>query len=140
MTREEIARFFTRRQDAWKQHDLETLVLDHSEDCVVDSPAGGKVKGRAAIEKIYRGFLLSFPDLAFTGAEYIVDGDRAVQMSTMTGTNKGGFMDVPPTGKRISIPIVSIFKFKNGQIVEEKHVYDFTGVLVQAGVLKAKPS
>ena len=57
----------------------------------------------------------------------------------MTGTNKGGFMDLPPTGNRVSIPVVLIFTLKDGKIVEEQRVYDFTGMLVQAGVLKTKP-
>jgi steroid delta-isomerase-like uncharacterized protein len=139
MTREDIHQFLARRQEAWKKHDIEILVLDHSEDCVVESPAGGTMKGRAAIEKVYRGFLSSFPDLAFERTDTIIDNDRVVQISRMTGTNKGGFMNLPPTGKKVSIPLVNIFKIKDGKIVEEQRVYDFTGMLVQAGVLKAKP-
>jgi predicted ester cyclase len=69
----------------------------------------------------------------------MVDKDRVVRISTMTGTNKGGFMDLPSTGDRVSVPVVLIFTLKNGKIVEEQRVYDFTGMLVQADVLKAKP-
>ena len=139
MTREEIGQFLQRRQDAWKRHDIEALTLDHAEDCVLDSPLAGKVKGRVAIARLYRALLSSFPDLAFDHTDVVIDEDRVVQIATMTGTNNGGFMDLPPTGKKISFPLVVIFRFKDGLIVEEQPVYDFTGMLVQAGVLKAKP-
>jgi steroid delta-isomerase-like uncharacterized protein len=139
MTREEIDAFFARRQEAWKRRDLDMLMRDYSDDCIVDSPAGGKMKGRAAIEKVYREFFSSFPDLALDRPDYIIDKDRVAQTSTVTGTNKGGFMNLPPTGKRVSIPMVWIFRLKDGKIVEEQRVYDFTGMLLQAGVLKAKP-
>jgi steroid delta-isomerase-like uncharacterized protein len=140
MTREEMDRFLARRLEHWKNHDTAALARDHAEDCVLDSPAAGKVKGRAAIEKVYRGFLSSFPDLAFDAIDFLIDGDRVAQVATMTGTNRGGFMDVPPTGKKVSVPLVLIFRVKDGQIVEQQSVYDFTGMLLQAGVLKAKPS
>ena len=140
MTREEMDRFLARRLEHWKNRDTAALAQDHAEDCVLDSPAAGKVKGRAAIEKVYRGFLSSFPDLAFDRTDFLIDGDRVAQVATVTGTNKGGFMDLPPTGKKVSVPLVFIFRVKDGQIVEQQSVYDFTGMLLQAGILKAKPS
>jgi steroid delta-isomerase-like uncharacterized protein len=139
VTREETSALFARRQAAWARRDVEALMLDYSEDCALESPSVGTVKGRAAIEKVYRGFLSSFPDLAFDRADLVIDGSRVVQVATMTGTNRGGFMNLPPTGKKISFPLVIIFTLRDGRIVEEQRVYDFTGMLVQAGVLKAKP-
>ena len=140
MTREDIQRFFERHNDASKRRDTEALALDYAEHCVVESPAaGGEIRGRAAIEKMSRDFFTSFPDLALENLELIIDGDRVVQLATVAGTNIGGFMNLPPTGKRVQFPIVFIFRFENGLIAHEKRVYDVTGMLVQAGVLKAKP-
>jgi predicted ester cyclase len=107
---------------------------------VLESPIAGKVTGRAAIEKVYRGFIGSFPDLTFDRTDFIIDNDRVVQVSTLSGTDKGGFMDRPPTGKRFSFPLAFIFRLKDGLIVEEQRVYDFTSMLMQVGVLKVKPS
>lgn len=139
MTREETVRFFERRIDAWRRHDIEALTAHHSEDCVLESPVAGEVRGRAAIESVYRGFLTSFPDLALTNAELIVDDDRVVQVLTFSGTNSGGFMSLPPTGKHFSVFAVFICTMRDGQIVHEKRVYDFTRFLMDIGVLKAKP-
>lgn len=139
MTRDEIRQLFDRRRDAFNRRDAEALTQDHSECCVLESPVAGQVTGRAAIENVYRGFFKSFPDLVMENTELLVENDRAVQVATVAGTNFGGFMDLPPTGKQFRFPVVFIYRFENGQIVHEKRVYDFTGMLVNIGVLKAKP-
>ena len=139
MTREETERFFDRRIDAWKRRDVEALTRDHAEDGVVDSPIGGEMRGRAAIENVYRAFLTSFPDATVEDPDLIVENDRAVQIVTFTRTNTGGFMNLPPTGKHFSFSAVLIFTMRDGQIVHEKRVYDFTRFLIEIGVLKAKP-
>ncbi len=36
--------------------------------------------------------------------------------------------------------MVHIYTFKNGEIQHERRVSDFTGLLVQIGVLKARPA
>jgi hypothetical protein len=35
--------------------------------------------------------------------------------------------------------VVLMYTLKDGQVVREKRIYDFTGMLIQIGVLKAKP-
>jgi predicted ester cyclase len=49
-------------------------------------------------------------------------------------------MGLPPSGKRFSLPVVFMFTFVDGLIAHERIVYDFTGMLVQIGLLKAKPA
>ncbi len=140
MTRDEIERFFERRRDAWLRHDAEALTRDYTDDAVVDSPmGGGDVRGRAAIEALYSAFLASFPDVTMEAQERIVEGDHVVQLATFCGTNSGGFMGLPPTGKRFNFSAVVVFTFRNSQVVHEKRVYDFTRFLIEVGVLKAKP-
>ena len=139
MTRNETQRFFDRRIDAWNEHDVSALGLTHTDDCVLESPLAGKVTGRAAIENVYRAFMTSFPDLTIENPDLIVDGDRVVQTVTFAGTNTGGFMGMAPTGKRFSFAAVLICTMRDGQIAHEKRIYDFTGFLLEIGVLKAKP-
>jgi steroid delta-isomerase-like uncharacterized protein len=140
MTRDEAERFFDRRIDAWRRRDLDELTSAHTEDCVLESPLAGKVIGRQAIENVYRAFFTSFPDVALGDAELIVDAGRVVQSVTFSGTNTGGFMGMAPTGKRFSFQAVQICTFRDGQIAHERRIYDFTGFLLEIGVLKAKPA
>ena len=48
-------------------------------------------------------------------------------------------MGLPPTNKPFRLPIVFLCTVKDGLVVHEQRIYDFTGMLVQIGVLKAKP-
>ena len=140
MTRDETRQFFDRRIDAWRRRDLDALGREHTEDCVLESPLAGKVIGRQAIENVYRAFFTSFPDVAISDGDLIVDDGRVVQTVTFSGTNTGGFMGMAPTGKRFSFPAVQICTFRDAQIAHERRIYDFTGFLLEIGVLKAKPA
>ena len=139
MTRTEAEHFFNRRIDAWRQRDLDALGQFHTDDSVLESPIAGTVTGRAAIENVYRAFATSFPDFAIGNPALIVDGDRIVQTVTFSGTNTGGFMGMAPTGKRFAFDAVLICTMRDGRIAHEKRIYDFTGFLLEIGVLKAKP-
>lgn len=139
MTRDEIIQFFARREECWKARDPAAVTAGHAADGVLEGPLTGRAVGRPAIEKVYRGLFTSFPDFLIASSDLIIDGDRAVQIATASGTDTGGFMDLPPTGKRFSFPIVMVHTLKDGCVAHEKVVYDFTGWLLQVGVLKAKP-
>lgn len=140
MTRAEILALIERRQAAANAHDVEALTLLHAEDGVVESPMAGTHQGREAIGEVYRAFSTAFPDAAFTTDDVIVDGDRAVLLSTVSGTDTGGFMGLPPTRKQFKMQAVLLYAFKDDHIAHERRIYDFTGLLVQIGVLKARPA
>jgi predicted ester cyclase len=55
-------------------------------------------------------------------------------------THTGEIFGVPGTGKRIERTIAYFLTFRNGTIINERRVYDFTNMLMQLGVLKAKPA
>ena len=139
MTRDDTQKFFDLRIEAWRNRDFDALALTHTDDCVLESPLVGSVTGRVAIDQVYRSFLASFPDLAVDNPELIVEDGRVVQTVTFSGTNTGGFMGVPPTGRRFSFPAALICTMRDGQIAHETRIYDFTRFLIEIGVLKAKP-
>ncbi len=140
MTRREITEFLARRDEVWNRHDFAVLAMDHVEDGEVDSPVGGNVKGRKAIEDIYRKWFSSFPDVKYHTENLLIDGNKAVQFVKMTGIQKGDFCGFPPTGKQFEIRCAFLFFFAERKIAREVRIYDFTGLLLQLGVLKAKPA
>jgi len=38
------------------------------------------------------------------------------------------------------VPGVFLYDLRDGRIAHERRIYDFTGLLIQAGLLKAKPA
>ena len=141
MSRDEIAALMDRRRHDWNTRDAHALALDHSEDCVVESPwAGGNATGREAIERLYASLFHTFPDFKLEQRDLLIDGDRAALFAKNSGTDRGGFMGMDPSGRAVKVSIAFLYELRDGLIVSEHRIYDFTGMLIQIGVLKAKPS
>jgi steroid delta-isomerase-like uncharacterized protein len=140
MTRDEVFALFERREAAWRGHDSAALAADHTENCVVISPTGGVLEGRAEIRHIYDVWFTAFPDLTFTTEDMIVDEDRVALLFRVGGTHRGEFFGMNATGRRIELACAFIYRLENGLIAHERRVLDFTGLLVQVGVLRAKPA
>ena len=138
MTREEIAGLFTRRVEAFNRHDAAALATIYDPDCTVESPlAASTLRGRQALTKVHDLLFAAFPDITWTSEQLIVDTEWAAFVGTFTGTYTGGFMGLPPNGKPIRIPVALICRVQDGLIVYERRIYDLTGMMVQAGALKA---
>jgi steroid delta-isomerase-like uncharacterized protein len=141
MTRQDIEALFARREQLMNQHDALASSDFYTEDAVVESPtAGGAVTGRAAIEAINRAWMAGFPDVVFSTKAVVVDGDRVVWVVDAQGTDSGGFMGLPATDKSFRAPMALICTLRDGLISHERRIYDFTGLLIQIGVLRAKPT
>jgi steroid delta-isomerase-like uncharacterized protein len=139
MTREEMVALFDRRQEAYDDLDADRLAEDYAEDCIVDSPLGGTHTGRTTIAQVIRQVFQGFPDLKYRQVELLIDGDRVAQIAEIEGTDIGGFLGTRATGKGFKVLGVFLYEFRDRRIVREHRVYDYTGVLVQIGAMKAKP-
>lgn len=140
MTREEIAEFFVRRTEGWSTHDVGALARMHAVNGVVRSPMFGQLNGREAIATSYASLFRMFPDWTFMSDALVIDGDRVAQPFQATATHSADFMGLHATGRHFRIEGVRLYTMKDGLIQEEKRVYDFTGLLIQVGVLKSKPA
>jgi steroid delta-isomerase-like uncharacterized protein len=140
MAHEDLSAFIEKMKEAWRRRDSVTLAAGHAEDGVVISPMFATVHGRAGIEASYRALFSSFPDWRIALEDPIVEHDRVALFFTATATHVGEFMGFPGSGRRFEIQGVMMFKMDGGLIAEERRVYDFTGLLMQTGVLRGKPA
>jgi steroid delta-isomerase-like uncharacterized protein len=138
MTRDEIAAMFARREEAFEEMDAALLAADYADDAVIDSPIGGTHQGPVAAAKVFDGLFHAFADHTRRQEELLIDGHRVVQVLTLEGTNIGGFLGLPPSGKHFRVPAVFLYELQENKIVRERRIFDFTGMLVQLGVLKAR--
>jgi predicted ester cyclase len=139
MTRDQIAAIFERRRAAYDRRDAATLAADYTVDCIVESPSGGIHRGRAAAEHVLRAV---FDALAvkLDQQSVIIDGDSVAQVLSIEGKDVGEFLGLLPTGKSFRVPGVFLYDLKDGLIARERRIYDFTAMLIQIGLLKAKPA
>jgi steroid delta-isomerase-like uncharacterized protein len=141
MTHDEIRAFIERYVEAWKREDVRSLAECYTENARIVSPMFHTVIGRPGIEKSFKDLFGAFSDWDFQIDDIIIDGGddvKAVLAYTTHVTHRGDLFGMPGTGRRLENNAVHIFRFENGRIISERRLYDFTGLLVQLGVLKAK--
>ena len=62
-----------------------------------------------------------------------VAGDTAAVEFTGAGTHDGEFMGIPASGRKVTMPVVTILDVKNGKIVAEREYMDMAHMLQQMG-------
>jgi steroid delta-isomerase-like uncharacterized protein len=139
MTRDEILAFLSMQREAWRRRDAEVLALGHAAQGTVDSPIFARVRGRDAIRSSYELLFQSFPDWTFSDEQPYIDGNRVAVPFTASATHTGRFMGLDGTGRRFEIQGVLLMDLQDGLIADERRIYDFTGLLIQCGVLRGKP-
>ena len=77
----------------------------------------------------------AFPDNRHEVEEVIAEGDTVVLRCTLTGTHEGPFMGIPPTGRRIEITEIHIYRLRDGKAVEHRVGRDDLGAMRQLGVI-----
>ena len=71
-----------------------------------------------------------FPDLSVVVEDVLAEGDRVSARVTMHGTHRGEFQGIAPTGKRVEVRAMDMFRIREGKIVEHwGHADDPTGYL-----------
>ena len=113
------------------RRDFVALAADFAENCILESPAFGKLFGRAAVEKSYRQMFAAFPDASLQAAEPVISGDQAAVPMTLFGTDTGGFLGQSPTGRQFRFFMVALFVLDDQGITHERRVYDVNGLLLQ---------
>ena len=88
--------------------------------------------GYLAIIQMMRG---GFPDIQWTLEEMIAEGDKVAARFTMRGTHLGTFFGVAPTGKKIAVQAMNIYRLSSGQFIEERGQPDMLELLQQIGVV-----
>lgn len=76
-----------------------------------------------------------FPDNRHEVEEVIAEGDTVVLRCTLTGTQEGEFMGIPPTGRRIQVNEIHIYRLEGGKAVEHRAGRDDLGAMRQLGVI-----
>jgi steroid delta-isomerase-like uncharacterized protein len=128
------------RTAAWNRQDPAALAAQYSEKAIVSSPMFPRAEGRAAIEQSFAMLFRIFPEWEITFEGACIGANRTMQLGTVRATQRGEFMGLPGSGRKVQFECVIILDFEDGQIVRDRRIYDFTGMLIQLGVLRGKPA
>lgn len=84
-----------------------------SEDVEID-----EVRGIDAFEEHLEAFTTAFPDVRFEIQDTIAEDDRVAVRFRLRGTHEGKLMGVEPTGREITMSVITIYRFEDGKIAE----------------------
>jgi len=71
-----------------------------------------------------KGAREAFPDLRVNVEDRILAGDKIVARNTWSGTHRGAFLGIAPTGKPITIRTIDIWRVQDGKLIEHWDVID----------------
>lgn len=100
----------------------------------VPLPASPGVEG---INEVITACRAAFEHLNVTVEDMVAEGNTVVARFTARGVHKGNFMDLPATGKPITMTGIEIFRIKDGKIIELWGEANLLGLMQQLGIVPA---
>jgi predicted ester cyclase len=79
----------------------------------------------------------SFPDVSWAVLRTLAQDDHVWVETRMSGTHRGAFFGIAPTGREFAVRQVHMLRLQDGLIREHWAVRDDLGVLVQLGAVEA---
>jgi steroid delta-isomerase-like uncharacterized protein len=133
MTSEQNKAIVRRFYKAFEDNDVEALKEVLSPDLVAYNP---NAQNRGAHLQGISTWNATFGDNRFEIFDQIAEGDQVASRVTLHSTHsKASYQGIPPSGKQIEIPAVSLERIKDGKIVERRIYSDRLGMMQQLGLI-----
>jgi steroid delta-isomerase-like uncharacterized protein len=116
-------------------HDLGAIDKWFAEDFVDHVEIPGMPPGIDGVKARHAMLFTAMPDIAIEIHDVIASGDTTAARFTITGTDTGGFMGMPASGKSVSVTGMDFMRFRDGLIVEHWGELDMLGLMQQLGVI-----
>jgi|SRR6516162_9196646 steroid delta-isomerase-like uncharacterized protein len=122
-------------QQVWNERKLEVLdQLISKTHALSDTMTVGASVGPEVYKRNVKRFVTAFPDLHFTVEDYVTEKDKVVASWSVTGTHKGEFIGIAPTGKKICLSGITIHQLADGKILDSFAIWDALGLLQQMDI------
>jgi len=96
---------------------------------------GGDATGPEGWKRFATGFLTAFPDLHVSIEDIVGKGDKVVVRWMSRGTHEGELQGTAPTGKKVTVMGMGIYRLVSGKIQEIWGLNDKFGMLQQLGAI-----
>jgi hypothetical protein len=94
-------------------------------------PPAANITPKQGTVGFFKARLTGIPDLKVTIEALVVGRDRVAASFVYTGTHKGVYLGVQPTGKALRFTSCDIFRVQKGRFVEHWGMGDIAGILAQ---------
>jgi len=94
------------------------------------------LRGAKGYKQFETAFFKGFPDWIETTEDIIAEGNKVWVRFTGTGTHKGEWQGLVPTGKKVTFRGVQIWRLVNGKVVSKDSILDLLDAFKQLGVIE----
>jgi predicted ester cyclase len=110
----DLARTYRRYNATCNEHRFADLGEFVADDVVVNGEPRGLAGYVAGLEAVVR----AFPDYRWDLQDLLVDGDVVAAHFVDTGTHRGEWLGVPPTGRTVTTQEFAVYRWAGGRIAE----------------------
>ena len=116
---------------AEKAHDISRTIATFHRPRYELAPFCSVSDGDQAVRDLLAGLFATFPDFEIEHVRLQHAGESVVVECVVTGTRHRPFAGVPPTGRRIEVPLVANFDFDGDLLIGEKVNFDLAALIQQ---------
>jgi steroid delta-isomerase-like uncharacterized protein len=100
-----------------------------------EAPPGIPNRGPESMKQLVTMFHTAFPDVSFQVEELIAENETVAARVTWTGTHRGSFLGIAPTGRTVHQKQMHVMYFRNGQLIEHLALRDDLSLMQQLSVI-----
>ena len=104
-------------------------------DFIELDPFPGQTPGRAGLTESIERLRTAFPDLIWRIEEMVAEGEKVASLHSWSGTHRGEFLGIAPTGKRVSMSCVIFDIYEDGKLKKSRLVMNVLSLLQQLGAM-----
>ena len=116
---------------AEKAHDISRIIATFHRPRYELAPFFSVSDGDQAVRDLLAGLFAAFPDFDIEHPRLHHADEAVVVECVVTGTRRSPFAGVPPTGRRIEVPLVVNFDFDGDLLMCEKVHFDLATLIRQ---------
>lgn len=99
-------------------------------DFINHSAAVGQDNGREGLWHTFHNILhRGLSDLQVEVLDQVAEDDKVTTRKRITGCHSGALVDIPATGRAVSIDVIDIVRIRNGQYIEHWGINSLAGLL-----------
>lgn len=125
-------------EEVWNQRNLEVakelIAPSHAVQLfdAADSGVGPEAYARNVVQ-----FVRAFPDLKFKVMDVVAEDEKVVALWNISGSHRGEFRGIAPTGKKVSVDGITISQLADGKIMDSYVSLDLWSMMQQLDALPA---
>jgi steroid delta-isomerase-like uncharacterized protein len=126
---------------AFNAHDINQYLFLHTDDVAFEQVIADGIKGQGKEElrEFVKSFFDAFPDFRCEVTALIAGKDLQCEEILMTGTHKGDYLGLAPTGKSFSWRGVLLRELREGKTCRFSIYCDPAVLMTQLGILPTSP-